>query len=167
MENEKTTDQERDEGILVWQGPEHVVMHRGADWFLIVGIAGVALAVSALIFGNVLFGILIIVSAFALVLFAVREPKTVTFSLTPQGLVVDDKKYPFSILESFWVSEPENGHDEGARLIFQSDKLFVHHLTIPLENISADEVREYLAHHLPEEEVYEPLSHQIMEYLGF
>lgn len=157
-------EKKQEQNSLVWQGPEHVTKQRGADWFLVVGIVTLSLAISTLIFGNVLFAVLIVVASFALTLFALREPAIVTFSLTPQGLVVDDKKYPFAVLESFWITEPEG---ESARLVFQSGAVLMHHLVIPLQKVDVDEVRNYLLDYIPEEEIYEPLSHQIMEYLGF
>ena len=51
------------EPIIEWNAPEHYYYKRSPDWYWSVGIIAVTGAVLACIFGNVIFGILILASA--------------------------------------------------------------------------------------------------------
>ena len=78
---------------------------RGNDWFWAVGIISVSFAIVAIIFHNIIFGILILVSAFALCLFVNRPPHSVHIIISEDGVSHDKIHNPFDTLESFWVDE--------------------------------------------------------------
>lgn len=150
---------------LSWQGHEYVHTEKTPDWYWALGLIAVAGAVASLLFNNVLFAVLILFGAFALALFAAREPKEVTFTLTQRGLRVNDVLYPYQSLESFAVDELSKNHIP--KLIIESKRMFTPTLIIPLENVEEDHVHDFLLDFLPEEEHVEPVSHRIMEWLGF
>lgn len=152
------------EKTLSWKAPEHPVKDRDANWFVTVGVIAFSIALSAIIYGNILFAIFIVIAIFTLILFVIKKPRIITFTLTPKALLVDEEKYFYSSLESFWILYKNEG---ATKLIIQSKKLLVPHLTILIEEIDPEDVQKYLLQHLPEEEVYEPLTQQIMDYLGF
>lgn len=152
------------EETLSWKAPEHPVKDRDANWFITVGVIAFSIALSAIIYGNILFAILIVIAIFTLILFVVKKPRILTFTLTPEALLIDEERYPYASLESFWILY-KNG--SSTKLIIQSKKLLVHHLTILIEEIDPEDIKKHLSQYLPEEEVYEPLTQQIMDYLGF
>ena len=115
------------EDILVWNAPEYTTREKGPEWFLAVGIIAIASAISAFIYSNMLFGILIIIGTTTLVLFSIRKPEKRTFTLTPSGIMVDEEKYSYKKLESFWVTEHD---EENPKIIIQSKNIIVHHLSI-------------------------------------
>lgn len=147
---------------LAWQGPEHNYTPKSRDWYTAVAIITVTMAGLALIFGNFIFAILIIVSSFTLCLHAAHPPKTIKFELTNKGVVVKDILYPYSSLESFWITETEN-----PVLIIKSKKLLVPYIYLPMNDEDTDDARYILSAYLKEAEHQESLSQKIMERLGF
>lgn len=145
---------------LIWEAPEYQHHHHTNDWFWAVGLVGLGLCVTAVILGNVLFGVLVLLGTIALILQAVKHPRHIEFGIGARGVRIMDTLYPHSTLESFWIT------DDGLLLI-RSQKALMPLLTIPLEDVSREEVRDTLLGFIDEEEMHEPISHKIMDALGF
>ncbi len=150
---------------LSWRGHEYLHVEKSPDWYWALGLIAIAGAIAALIFNNVLFAVLILFGAFALALFASREPKEVRFALTQRGVRIDDTLHPYQSLASFAIDEITPQHVP--KLILEAKSYLTPTLIIPLEHVDADHVHDYLLDYLPEEQHLEPLSHRIMEWLGF
>lgn len=147
-----------------WQGYEYDYHEKSSDWFWALGIVGISSAVTAIIFENVLFALLILVGAFTIALLAVKKPDLVHFEINRRGIVIDEFLYPFNTLESFWITEDSKGH---ALLIVKSDRVVMPYLIIPLGATPEERVHAALKERLVEEELHEPLSHRIFEFFGF
>ncbi len=145
---------------ITWQAFEYEHSPKSADWFWVVWIIAVGIAVTAYLFNNLLFGIFILISAFSLSLYSSRKPNFLTFRLSEKNLFIGEKNIPFSSLQSFWI--------EDEKIIFQAESKIVPYIVIPLsKEIDRDNLKEYLLKHLEEEEHHEPLSQKIFERLGF
>lgn len=150
---------------IEWTGHEYSHFEKGSDWYWALGLVAVAGAVTAIIFDDILFAILILIAGFVLAIFASRKPNEVTFALTQRGVRIDDTLYPYKTLKSFGIEELTPQHIP--RLIFASKKIFALDIIIPLEHVDANEVHDFLMHFLEEDEHFEPLTHKVMEWLGF
>lgn len=146
-----------------WTAPEYSHRDKSADWFWAVGIISISLAGAAIIFNNVLLAIFILLGAFTLSLYAHREPFEVEYELNEKGVIAGNTLYTYSSLESFWV---ETRYAQ-PRLHLKSKRPLVPHVTILLDEINPNIVDEYLTRYIREEEYVEPLSHKLLEYLGF
>ena len=60
---------------IAWQTFEYQNRARSSDWFWVVGIIAISAAAAAILFKNFLFGILIIIATFTLMLQAARKPR--------------------------------------------------------------------------------------------
>lgn len=120
-------------------------------------------AIVSVIFGNVLFGLVIAIGAIALGLHALRQPKTIRCEINSRGVMLGTTLFPFLSLESFWVRENMIPN----QLVLTSRKMLMPHITIFLEGVSAEEVREVLLEYLDEEEALETVSDRVLELLGF
>lgn len=149
--------------ILQWQTPEFKYVHKSPDWFWAIGVVALAIAIASVIYGNILFAIVIIIGSAALMLQGVRKPDIITVTLTKRGIIVEDEMYPYATLESFWIVF--NEYEQ--RLLVKSDRTFMPLLVLPIRDIDPDQLRDELLMHLPEEEIQEPLTQKIVEYLGF
>ena len=157
MENEPYT--------LEWQVFEFLYREKRPDWYWAVSIISIALAVTAFILNNVLFGILILIASFTLMLHAKKKPRLINVSVSHEGVRTENYFYPFQTLESYWV---DITNPSSPKIIFKSHKTFMPHVVVPIApDVNPEEVRKYLGTYLHEEEQYEPLSEKIMEYLGF
>ncbi len=148
---------------ISWEGLEYPLRNRSSDWYWAIGIIAVALSATAVIFANYLFAVLIIIGSLTLVIFAKRPPRTIHFEINDKGILSDKLFYPYTSLESFWIESS----DRGERILFTCNHAFVQHIIFPLHDVSIDDVHALLSSHLAEKEQYEPLSHRVMEYLGF
>lgn len=151
------------EALLAWEAHEYIHTEKTADWYWSVGLIAVVLAVIAILMHNLLFALLIIVSTTALLLLAIRRPRLIQIEINTRGILEDELLYPFSSLESFWVEDRMFAD----KLIIKSQKPLMPLIVIPLEEVGPEEVREIIVQYLPEEEQREPLSHSLMERLGF
>ncbi len=152
---------------LEWSSYEHSHKDtKSQDWFWALGLVVVAIVVAAVLLGNVLFGVLILLSGVVLGLSANQSPRKITYAITPRGIIIDDTLYPYKNLESFWIDE--TSHPKRNMLIIDTQKPLIPHIIINLpDSIDRDTLQDYLLDYLPEEELYEPISQRIAELFGF
>lgn len=148
---------------ITWRAPEYYFREKGADWYWAVGIISISVTATAIILDNVLFGLLVIIAALSLMIYASRRPAIADVEINEKGVKFGKMFYPFSNLDSFWVEETH----AYPKILLKSKKVFVSHIVIHLEDEDPEEVRGFLREHLPEVEQAEPLMQSIMEYLGF
>ena len=149
---------------LEWDAHEYEHKVRSQDWFWAVGILAVSIAVAAVIFDNIIFGILVLISAFALSIFASRPPSTLHVVVDEKGISKGKIQYPYSALESFWI-DTEHSHK---KIILRSSKIFMPLIIVPLgDNADVDELHDTLLHSLTEEFHSLPFVEKVLEYLGF
>lgn len=143
---------------IKWQALEYEHEPKSADWFWAVWILAIGGAVATYLFDNFLFGILILLGAFSLSLFASRKPSLINFTLSEKGIFINKKLILYSSLKSFWV-------EENKKILFLPKKKTVPYIIIPLNQNLANEkqIREYLLRHLAEVEHGETLSQKIMD----
>ena len=149
---------------IEWDAHEYEHKERGSDWFWAVGIVSVSVAIAAVIFGNIIFGILVIIGAFTLSLFANRPPNTLRIVADEKGITRGKIRYPYSTLESFWI-DTEHPHK---KIILRSQKMFMPLIIVPLgDSVDVEQLHENLSRFLSEEFHSLPLVERFLEYLGF
>ena len=149
---------------IEWEAHEYEHKERSSDWFWAVGIISVAIAVVSFILGNVIFGILVIIAAFALSIFANRPPAVVDVSINERGITRGKIHYPYQTLESFWI---DTEHPE-KKIILKSQKMLMPLIVIPLgEGVDIDDLHEVLSQFLKEEYHSLPIIEKLLDYLGF
>jgi len=149
---------------VTWEAPEHHHIEKSSDWFWALGILGVAGTVAAIMFGNLLFGILIAIATLTLGMVGAQEPKIIPHAITARGIRLGDQLYPYSTLDSFYIDED---NPRGVQLLVKSQRTFMPLLIMPIPEEYQEEIEALLETRLEEEELEEPLFHKIMEILGF
>jgi hypothetical protein len=150
-------------GIL-WEAPEHRHVEKGNDWYWAVGIIAVAATAAAVVFGNTLFGVVILLGAVVMLLFSKREPRFIQFGVTARGIQMHKQLFPYSTLVSYYIDEE---HPDGPQLFLRSDRLFLPILVLPIPEEYTEEIEGMLASRLDEEFLEEPLAEKILEFFGF
>ena len=146
-----------------WQAYEHEHIERGKDWYWALGIIAVCAALISVLFGNSLFGILILVAAATLGLLAKTTPSPVEFELTERGIRVGDVLHRYEEVISFWVEE----HDVNPPiLLIDTVKWLSPNLVIPIEGVDPREVRAFLSERAVEIPMKESAAHKILEFFG-
>ena len=149
--------------LISWDAPEHLHIEKTNDWYWSVGIITITAAALAIIFNNFVFGILILVAAFALVVHAAKKPKMVHCEINDRGIVLDEILYPFLTLESFWI----DAHEQPSKILVKSHKTFMPFIVIYIEEVDPEQVREILLNYIAETEHREPFSLKLLEKFGF
>lgn len=148
---------------ISWETIEYLHKEKTSDWYWIVGIITVSIAIISIILNNVIFALLIIISSFTLSLFASKKPGIISVEINNIGVTVGNNRYPYKELDSFWVET----RDLNLRVLLKSKKVFMPFIIILIEDADPEDVRECLLQYLPEEEHTEPLLEKLLLYFGF
>ena len=82
-------------------------MPKTKNWYWVVGIVAVGIAVAAFILLNILFGIIALIGGFAVMLVGSRPPSERTYSLTKKGVVIGRDTILYEKIKRFAISEDE------------------------------------------------------------
>ena len=132
---------------LEWIAPEFIKYKREKSWFILPGLIALALVVIAIILKNFLFTVGIIIAAFIVYFYAIKEPRKIKFSISGKGVQIDNQIYEWEDLKSFWVFYRP---PEVKEISIRSKKLLMPYLKIPLGGQNPVDVRKLLLKFLPE-----------------
>ena len=150
--------------IISWQASEYTYVKKSSDWYWAIGILTIGLFVVALIFSNVLFGIFMLLAGFTIALYGARPPRVIPFSLSVEGVRIENRVYPYESLKSFWIFyHPPNIKE----LSIESQKMIIPHIKIPLGDANPAKIRAYLQQFLPERQQEESLIDVGMRFFGY
>ena len=150
--------------ILRWDAYEHEHIERGNDWFWALGVVTVCVILTSILFHNTLFAVLVLVAAATIGMLAQVPPEIVEFEISERGIRVGKELHRYDEIISFWV---EDENVENPLLLVDTTKFMAPNLIIPLENIEAEAVRNFLKEYSTEVPMKEPLAHKILEFFGF
>lgn len=149
---------------IEWHALEHQPLAHSADWFWALGIISAGSALAAIILGNILFGLLLVIAGFSIAILAKREPRTISFALHKRGLSIDDTLYPIDHLKAFNILEKEGE----TLLLIDTPRFMTPDLVISLEGIDHTKVHTwFIDHQVPEKELRESFSLKFLEFFGF
>ena len=146
--------------VFEWTVKEYEQHERDRRWYILMGIIGVALVVYALVSGNYLFALVLVLFAIILFMHDMVEPMDIPIIITEIGVVIGKKFYRFTEFSSFWMI-----YDPPAvkNLYFGLNGLLRHRVQVPLLGNDPRPIREYLEQFIEEdlEQEEEPLSDRI------
>jgi len=154
------------EAILEWEGREYDHNPKSADWYWALGIIAVAATVAAVLFGNYLLAVLVLVAATALALHAAKQPPLHRFRLVEQGIVIGEELHHFDSMLSFSVLEDVEG-ELPPMLSIKTKNWLSPHLVIPLQGVDADTIYAFFLQHVDEGEHSHAFSDLVAAWLGF
>jgi len=136
-------------GNLSWTAAEFIEHPKGAGWYGLLAIGGIAAAALVFWLTRDIFSLVIILFAtLALGVFAARKPREQQYSLSHQGVQIGTKTYGFQEFRTFSVA------DEGsvASVVLMPLKRFMPPLTLYVSPDMSDQVIDYLVAILPFEQ---------------
>lgn len=103
--DEPVDDMQYDESTdaVTWVAHEYIHQEKGKTWFLVFALIMVALFGVAVFFQQWSFAVLIVVIAAVIVVSSKRPPRELTYTLSDEGLLIDDKLHKFSDFKAFGV----------------------------------------------------------------
>lgn len=148
---------------IEWSAPEYSHTVRTADWFWSIGIVAIIGALIAAWFHNYLFAVFILISGASLILFTIRAPRTVPFSITSAGITMAKEKYEWKSIKGFRI---KNG-DPYSKLLILTSKKFLPLYTISFPEELTPDIREALTKATTVLDIEESHSMLFMEKIGF
>jgi hypothetical protein len=150
-------------GEVTWTTLEFEPQDRHPDWNWYVGLISAIIAAITFFYGDIFFGIFIVVAGITVIIYAIRPPKHLTIRIIEQGVVINDDITPYASITQFWLDET----DKPDKLLLLVKGSFVPLLSLPLEGVTAETVRAALKPHTTEAFLRESRSIKIFEHLGF
>ena len=87
-----------------WQAKEFIHHERNTVWFIVFGVIVVALVAAAIfLMDSISFAILVPVMAAALLVYINRPPRTLEYTISRQGIYINDHLYSFGEFKGFGV----------------------------------------------------------------
>lgn len=150
---------------VTWDGLDHPHEDKTPEWYVMKWIIAVAAALVAIIFSNILLGVLILVAAGTLSLLAARPTLHRTYTVDEHGVTISEHHTPFTAMHSYEFVD--RGHDH--LLVIDTKQVLNPHLLIAIPDEHIDDVHTFFtehAKHLPTHTRGIPLSHTLMELVG-
>ena len=134
--------------LVEWSFPEYTNPDRKKGWYVWAIIIFVLLLLYAVLSANFLFGLIIIITAIILFIYHYKESLEVSFSIAPQGIIINNRTYSFKDFKKFWlVYEPPAVKN----LYFQPKSSLKPTMIIPLQNENPVKIRKILKEYLEED----------------
>ncbi len=149
QENQKENRGISDKVVFSWTAPTFKKSEKTIRWYSVALVLIIALiGYSAWQNDWFVIGVTIVVSAIMFWYIRTINPTDVEYKITPIGLYLDDKFYPFSEIHSFWMVY--NSSVKNLYLTFR--KKYLPSVIINIENIDPILLKGYLLRKIPEQE---------------
>lgn len=149
---------------IEWSAPEYDHEEKSNDWFWTIGLITLVSVIISLWLSNYIFAIFLAISGASLILFTLRHPQEVTYTIENEGLSMGKDKYEWKNIKSFYIIKKNK---DNSKLLIETNKYFLPVYTIPMPTELTYEVKENLLKVLPSKELGESKSMLFMEKLGF
>lgn len=145
-----------------WQATEYIHREKDIRWFIGFGLVTVALMVAAIfLMDSITFAILIPVMAAALLVYTHRPPRILDYTLSRQGLHINDHLYSFKEFKSFGIIH--DGEEYSVMLL--PTKRFHQGISVYFPEESGEAIVDMLGARLPMQELQLDLVDRIIRKL--
>ncbi len=152
------------ETILNWKTPEFVFHRKSPLWFLVGGLFFFSLISYFTYTKQLIAAFTFLLLSVTLYLFSQKKPRRIDCSISHQFISVDDKKYLFKEIHSFWIFyEPP----DFKVISLRHKKPYLPFIQIPLGETNPAEVRHILLSFLTEEEQEETFDDKLARIIKF
>jgi hypothetical protein len=163
MSEAEIEDARQNEVAFSWQASEYVNHNKGAAWYgAMFGGLGVILIIIALLHDWITIAAFVVMGV-ALFIYARKPPRTLTYELTPKGITIEGKQYPFAEFRSFGVLKEPDWHT----LDLEPVKRFSPRLNVLYDPEDYDAVVGHLELHLPRTDRDPDLVERLARYVRF
>lgn len=154
---------------ILWSTYEYEQREHSTDWYWVVGIITIALAIAFFIVDNMLLSIIVLLGIGILLTHTKHEPLMREYEISRKGIRINKTLYRWDSLDSFWILDSHDHPERGtpAKILLTSKKQFMPHIVVPLGELDPEMIRGILLEQIPEEFQVEPIYDRIMRRLGF
>lgn len=149
---------------IIWDTEEYQFKERSKDWFWGLGITALVICGIAIYAGNYFFAIFIVVAAFAVGFFSVREPQMVHIELSKDGVNINDEFIPYRAIKSFYITPVRtNGAQE---LLLTTTRGLLPVTTLPIHDNDPEVLKTFLLQYIAEEVQEETPMQRLLDGIG-
>lgn len=95
--------------VVTWEAQEYIEYNKNAGWYIGLLLVGAVFAAFSIFLQWWSFTALIVISVLALIVYTVRPPRVVKYTLGTKGFLEGDRLYRFDDYKSFGIAN-ENNH---------------------------------------------------------
>lgn len=152
---------------MEWEAPEYTEHKKSADWYWYLALFAVLLLIFAAYERSLLFGALVVIGWFTIMLYSARAPKNLKISISEQGIFVEQTLYPWTNIKSFWIFPAKSGSTSGGELSLELKKTLMPYVKIPLGETDPKVTREITTKFVPEKEQRESFIDNLSDLVKF
>ena len=149
------------ETLLEWEAFEYTEHKKGTDWYWYLALIAVLLLIFAAYERSFLFGILVVIGWFILILYSARAPRKLKILISQKGVQIEQSIYPWMNVKSFWIFSVKK------EISLELKKTFMPYVKIPLGSEDPKTIREILLKFVPEQEQEESFTDNLSDLLKF
>lgn len=161
MEKKKTTVSDKE--IVNWEAEEYVQADKNAGWYVGLVVVSLALGALSVYLKWWTFTALIVLSAIALVMYSLRPPRKLHYSLTSKGLSEGNRLYSYEEYRSFGVYQDGKHY----AIMLTPRKRFSPRVTVYFPKESGEKIVDAFGARLPMEEVKLDFLDRMVKFLRF
>jgi len=147
---------------ISWITNEGPSTPKNKDWVWGAIILGLAVSFSSFFFGNMLLGIFILVATTTLIIHGAKDGHQIETIVLPAGIKIDKQFFPYENIHSFYIREDEK--KDKTVLSIHTNGVLVPFITVNIEGVNPDVIREYLLDFLEERYHEKGISDKVSDY---
>lgn len=140
------------EVLLSWRAPEFEMLERDRKWYFVITAVLLFIVSYAIFTNSLLMAITFIMIGVVGYIYIHKEPRTLDFKITVEGIVVGKEIYEFEGLKSFWIFYEE---DSIQVISLHTSSYLLPYVHIPIHDQDPALIRKIILEYLPEEK-HEP-----------
>ncbi len=146
-EEEQDDEPAIDDNPVSWTASEYIHVEKNALWYVLFLLVVVGLiALGLFVLKSYTFAALVLVMSVALVIYGLRPPRTIQYTLsTHQGLYIGEKLYKFDDFKAFGLIQDGVHHS----IMLQPTKRFAPGVSVYFPEEAGEEIVDILGAHLP------------------
>lgn len=123
---------------ISWKTFEFEKKDRHPDWLWTAGLISVLGAVLCFFYGNIFFGIFLIIAGAVVILYALQKPKELEITIDESGVKINEMMIEYKSIPSFWLDESAKED----KLLLLVKGMFVPIISFHLSGVKADSKNE-------------------------
>ena len=147
--------------VVSWEAEEYIVREKNAWWYAGLIAVGLVLAGVAILLKAWSFVALVVVSVVALIVYAMRPPRILHYSLSNKGLSEGDKLYGYEEFKAFGLLR----EGENFAIVLTPRKRFAPRVTVYFPEAKGEAIVDAFGARLPMEEVKLDLLDKLIKFL--
>jgi len=133
---------------ISWTAPEFIVYEKNSRWYTILLVLGIVLLAYSVLRKDYMMFVTFFLILVAVYLYSKRHPQELKITISGGGITVNDQRYPYSMIKSFWIIyQPP----EVKTLTLETTNYINREVVLQIEDADPSEIRRVLIKYIPED----------------